>query len=585
MNLAFWSLLLLCNNFAFAVKIPLRQQPHSHSLTRRTGNGAVSFHNPHILAASDSNDLDLDNVHDLIYIANVTIGGNDYPVQLDTGSSDLWIHGQSSPLPNSVQSTLTANLTYGVGWAAGQISWAAAEFAGIPIKNQSYLDVNSVKNPAIGYGAQGILGLGFTSLSTIDALVNQTGSAAGRSLLFNAFNENPNEANFISFALPRSTDPDHDVLGAITIGEYVEEYKTVASTGKIPTWPERSPRRWNVLLDAILIGDKTIAVSSVVSGAPSNKAVVMLDTGTSYTYAPPDACEAIYGGIEGARYDATARVWFIPCKSEVDIALQFNNQAFPIHPLDVSPYNYPDNDTCIGSFIPQSVAVGSGQFDWLIGDNVLRSIYSVYDFGDFDSTGKMGNPYVQLLSIVDPNQASLEFATVRGSVARSNITYHVTPTPNGGTVSAEADLTSTLDKLSMYIPAMLAIMALNAVVVILLIIVAIVYLCRRRQGGASARKNRGRSSPMPLNPIATGSSQAHTYEPVSMALTEDTYVPTSPGFHKGSFSGKRPRSYQPTSVAMSEDSFVPPMPAFFREPDDGLRIPGSSAAERPNSVA
>jgi len=313
----------------------------------------------------------------------------------------------------------------------------------------------------------------------------------------------------------------------------------------------------------------------------------MLDTGTSYTYAPPDACQAIYGGIEGARYDAIAQVWFVPCKSEVDIALQINNQVYPIHPLDVTPYNYPQNDTCVGSFIPQSVSVGVGQFDWLIGDNVLRSIYSVYDFGDFDSSGNMGNPYVQLLSIVDPNQASSEFASVRGSLARSNITYNITPTPNGATVSAEGVLTSTLDKLSMYIPAMLAIMALNALVIILLIIVAIVYLCRRRQGGGSARKNRGRAAQMPLNPIATGSSQSHIYEPVSMALTEDTFIPPSPGFHQGSFGGKRPHSYQPTSVAMSEDSFVPPMPAFFREPDDSLRALGSSttAAERPQSVA
>lgn len=137
---------------------------------------------------------------------------------------------------SSKAKSLTANLTYGVGWAAGQISYAPVQFAGfvfllrtlttlkllqrISIKNQTFLNVNSAKSPAIGYGAQGILGLGFTSLSTIDAIVNQTGSSAGRSLLFNAFADNPNEANFISFALPRSIDPDHDVLGAITIGPW-----------------------------------------------------------------------------------------------------------------------------------------------------------------------------------------------------------------------------------------------------------------------------------------------------------------------------------------------------------------------------
>jgi hypothetical protein len=179
----------------------------------------VSFHNAgKVLAAGeDANNLSLDDVHNLIYIANITVGGNQYPVQLDTGSSDLWIQGPTSPLPNSVQSPLTYNLTYGIGWTFGHISYAAVEFVGVSITNQSYLDVSTTNNPALAYGAEGILGLGFTSLSTIDSLVNQTGSSAGRSLLFNAFHDKPSEPNFISFALPRTSDPGDNVIGAITI--------------------------------------------------------------------------------------------------------------------------------------------------------------------------------------------------------------------------------------------------------------------------------------------------------------------------------------------------------------------------------
>ena len=59
-------------------------------------------------------------------------------------------------------------------------------------------------NPALSYGALGIVGLGFTSLSTVDALVNHTGTDSGRSLLYNAFKDNPSEPNFIAFLLSRS---------------------------------------------------------------------------------------------------------------------------------------------------------------------------------------------------------------------------------------------------------------------------------------------------------------------------------------------------------------------------------------------
>lgn len=41
--------------------------------------------------------------------------------------------------------------------------------------------------------------------------------------------------------------------------------------------------RWTVLLDAFLVGQGSVALTSTVPNAPSDKAVVMLDSGTSYT--------------------------------------------------------------------------------------------------------------------------------------------------------------------------------------------------------------------------------------------------------------------------------------------------------------
>lgn len=78
--------------------------------------------------------------------------------------------------------------------------------------------MSSANNPALSYGAQGILGLGFTSLSDIDLAVNKTGGSWGRSLLYNLFLDNPEEQNFITFALQRSTEANDDVQGAFTIG-------------------------------------------------------------------------------------------------------------------------------------------------------------------------------------------------------------------------------------------------------------------------------------------------------------------------------------------------------------------------------
>lgn len=65
------------------------------------------------------------------------------------------------------------------------------------------------------------MGLGFTQLSTIDALVNHTGQSTGRSLLYNAFNDDKTEPNYIAFSLQRSTQPNDDVEGTFSIGEHL----------------------------------------------------------------------------------------------------------------------------------------------------------------------------------------------------------------------------------------------------------------------------------------------------------------------------------------------------------------------------
>ncbi|KAJ7591057.1 aspartic peptidase domain-containing protein, partial [Mycena floridula] len=505
-----------------------------------------------------------------------------YPVQLDTGSSDLWIKGAVSPLPNTIQTARSRFTSYGIGWAQGNLAFAPVEFAGISVASQALLDASSVQNPALGYGAVGILGLGFTSLSSIDSALNASGSSKGRSLLFNLFQDNPSEPNFISFALQRSTEPNDEVEGSFSIGEYEPEYAAIAQNAAISTWPPQSPTRWTVLVEAVLVGTSTVIPATSIGGVPSNRALVLLDSGTSWTYAPKAICDAIYSGVPGAFFSNDISQWVVPCDAEIDIAIQMgfsSGQVFPVHPLDVAPYSLSDTSTCVGSFVPQSVAVGAGEFDWLIGDNFLRSVYSVYDFGDFDSSGKMGDPYVKLLSLVDPNNGSAEFVKVRGGVAKTNIIYHASNTPAGSPVGSASitvsdDLSKTLDKITTYIPAMLAIMAFNALVLAAVLIVGIVYLCRRRKRTRSprARSPNGRITPMRIsarNSYVPGTNveEPHVYEPISMAITEDTmFLPPSPGFRQfDGQAGDRPKSLAtlPSQSKLyqkigSEDALSPP---------------------------
>ncbi|KIK68172.1 hypothetical protein GYMLUDRAFT_37012 [Collybiopsis luxurians FD-317 M1] len=550
---------------------------------------------PSTLQKRDSSANDsISTVQDLIYIADITLGGVEYPVQLDTGSSDLWIKGSSSPLPNSNQTSTSYNITYGIGWAYGTVSYASVGFAGINITTQAYLDTTKANNPALSYGADGIAGLGFTSLSTIDALVNNSDSSSGRSLLYNMFTKNPSEPNFIAFALERSSDDNadsDDIQGSFSVGEYDPSYAQVANNTAIPTWPTVSPKRWSLLLDAYMVGSDTTTPTTQVADVPSNRAVVVLDTGTSWSYVPSDVASVIYGGVSGAQYNSDLGQWVLPCDAEIDMALQFSGQIFPLHPLDINVKNPSDSSQCLGTFVPSSFA--GDDFDWLLGDNVLRAVYSVYDFGDFNSDGEMINPFLRLLSLVNPDEASQDFVKARGGTARTGITYNQSNSTASATSTTSVDLSTevaeTLAKIGTYFPAILAIVALNALVLLALAILGIILLCRRTKKSkrqrildARTRTPIGRMSPMPLNTRDSNATEPHNYEPISMALTEDTmFVPPSPAFKRfnGSIQGgkgvDRPSSLatlpsQQTyhAEAGSEDAlFGPPSPGFREFPD------------------
>ena len=67
------------------------------------------------------------------------------------------------------------------------------------------------------------------------------------------------------------------------IGEYDPQYQSVANTAAIPTFPVNSPKRWCILVDSIVVGSTQISVTTTVASAPGNKAVALLDSGTSYS--------------------------------------------------------------------------------------------------------------------------------------------------------------------------------------------------------------------------------------------------------------------------------------------------------------
>ncbi|KAF9004739.1 hypothetical protein BDQ17DRAFT_1354592 [Cyathus striatus] len=55
----------------------------------------------------------------------------------------------------------------------------------------------------------------------------------------------------------------------------------------------------------------------------------------------------------------------------------------------------------------------SKDFDIMLGDDFLRNVYSIYDFGDNQSNGTSGEPYMQLLAKTNFDKAKDQFVSIR----------------------------------------------------------------------------------------------------------------------------------------------------------------------------
>jgi len=118
------------------------------------------------------------NLNDAAYFAQISLGtpAQNFTVQLDTGSSNLWVFGNQCTSEScdklkkfdpSKSSTFTdigtpMHIQYGAGVASGYVGQDHAEFGGITVKNQQF---GLFKADSWGMTSDGVLGLSTTALA------------------------------------------------------------------------------------------------------------------------------------------------------------------------------------------------------------------------------------------------------------------------------------------------------------------------------------------------------------------------------------------------------------------------------------
>ncbi|KAK0187820.1 aspartic peptidase domain-containing protein [Armillaria mellea] len=346
----------------------------------------------------------LSNTADLDYSTNITLGGQVFKVQIDTGSSDLWV---ADNVRDSIDTGTTAEVTYAVGGVEARYI----------VHDQAFLQITPDNDHQIGTG---ILGLGPTTNSEVYRKLN---TSVGYAALDRIFLQNTSTSNYLTVLLGRTQDPTDVFLGELSIGEILDGYSNVESEPKLQILIDE---------DGIIGPDgKSIPITTEVKETSNSKqATVVLDTGFSTTQVPKSVSDAIYSRFSGAEYrnlTDIGEVWIVPCDEEVNVTFKFSGNSYHVHPLDaiIDPsvsnssriVNSKGQTSCIGTFQPILFPNSNQTFDMILGMSFLRNVYAVFNYGDFVAGGNditiRGDPYVQLLSTTDPAEAHSDFVAVR----------------------------------------------------------------------------------------------------------------------------------------------------------------------------
>ncbi|KAJ3261528.1 hypothetical protein HK103_005366 [Boothiomyces macroporosus] len=314
---------------------------------------------------------------DVFYQATATVGtGQSFTVDLDTGSSDVWIRGSNcqsntsgdtSCSGNSVDTSdsnlqdqgQSASVQYGSGSVdfeiyTGDITVAGATASQLPF---------GVTTQETGFSgaSDGLLGLGFDSISQISSTLGQSAN------FFDALGFSGSN-NVFAFYLSNSADGDS---GEVTLGG-VDSSKY---TGAINYVALNSETYWQFDASSVTysVGKATGKVGTTSSGSTD----AISDTGTTLIILGTSAANAINKAIGASAYSSSTGAYAINCniaKTGPAINFKFGSKFTLSVPASIYVLSNGDG-TCI-SGITQGA---SSQSPNIFGDILTRAYYTVYD--------------------------------------------------------------------------------------------------------------------------------------------------------------------------------------------------------------
>ncbi|KAF2097613.1 candidapepsin-4 precursor [Rhizodiscina lignyota] len=322
----------------------------------------------------------LDN-EETLYFVNISLGGQQLRLDIDTGSSDLWANAPNSQIcseqgnfcaisgtydANSSDSYNYVNSDFSIKYADG--TFAEGDYATDTLKIGS----TSIDNMQFGIGynstsQNGILGIGYESNEVQLAATGQTYRNLPTSLVNSNIIQSPAYSLWLN-------DFEANTGSILFGGVDTDKYHGQLST--LPLIKEQGEFR-----EFIIALTGVSAANQSVFNDTSNAVPVLLDSGSSLTYLPDDIANSLFQ-VFNADYQQNEGAAIVDCNlanqdESVDFTFSSPTISVPLNELVVVAAIRGNGDPiCILGIAP------AGDSTPVLGDTFLRSAYVVYDLAN-----------------------------------------------------------------------------------------------------------------------------------------------------------------------------------------------------------
>ncbi|KAH8682790.1 aspartic peptidase domain-containing protein, partial [Tricladium varicosporioides] len=354
-----------------------------------------------------------------------TVGNQNFTLDIDTGSSDLWLLGPNStcigasncnygPLtfnPNTsstfrhVQNE-TFGVFYGAGFATGILGHEEVTVAGITVPNQKIGVVSELSIPGDGR-KNGILGLAYPFLTSAHPGNNYLNDLENLSYLKNRLPYKPlpfsmaaenNTPSWFALGINRtpmneSVSPNGGYIGFGTVPPVPHSDNWVETPVVIiPELPpsftnNRTDKRtfWAIEVQSTTIGTRTGSnLTTPVTSTNSTPFIAIVDNGNPFSFIPGPLSEHYHSlwsppAVKGFFSDDPTK-WQVSCDA-IPPVLGFEIGGITFY-HDARDLIFPMNGTCVSSLFSSDDLSLAGVSVSFLGLQFLKNVLAVFDFGE-----------------------------------------------------------------------------------------------------------------------------------------------------------------------------------------------------------